>query len=266
MPGPLIKFTPPDAANIASKFPEPLRKAGGAALQGLFDLVGADDPMTGLYPTPAISIYKDAAGIPSKALRAAGTKEFLESAMDPLRKLMNQDLPAAAQTFANKYPRIAAHLRINDDYLKSKFSVPEHPIQKPMNVSIGILSSNPLFDLTHEATHGAQALGGGPDVPRLWKAYYDRFVKPLMPENPADLHGPKLKQVNSVYGANPTEWSANWAAQKMDPAGAAFWREQGTIPENMTRPPGNSIQQLRQLLGPEQGGPSNAQWPKKTYK
>lgn len=69
MPGPAIKFTPPDAANLASHLPEPLRKAGGMALQGLMDVFGADDPMSGVYPTPLVA-HGGPSNIP--ALKAAG--------------------------------------------------------------------------------------------------------------------------------------------------------------------------------------------------
>lgn len=50
MPGPVIKFPRIDAANVASKLPEPLRKPAGMTLQAILDLVGAEDPMSGAYP------------------------------------------------------------------------------------------------------------------------------------------------------------------------------------------------------------------------
>ena len=42
MPGPIIKTRPIDAANLASKLPEPLQQPGGMGLQLLMDAIGAE--------------------------------------------------------------------------------------------------------------------------------------------------------------------------------------------------------------------------------
>ena len=60
---PRYKFKPFDAAAVASRFPEPLRKPGGMALQALSDLFGAEDP-TSIIPTPALGMA--AARFPAK--------------------------------------------------------------------------------------------------------------------------------------------------------------------------------------------------------
>ena len=44
MPRPVVKFPKIDAANVASKLPEPLRQPAGAALRALLDFFGAEDP------------------------------------------------------------------------------------------------------------------------------------------------------------------------------------------------------------------------------
>ncbi len=43
-----------DAANVASKLPEPMRKPGGMALQALLDLTGADDPASQIMGVGAV--------------------------------------------------------------------------------------------------------------------------------------------------------------------------------------------------------------------
>jgi len=44
MPGPIIQKPSWDPAAVASHLPRPFQWAGGAALQGLKDLSGGDDP------------------------------------------------------------------------------------------------------------------------------------------------------------------------------------------------------------------------------
>ena len=59
MPGPILKPTKFDAANTASKLPEPLRKPAGMALQGLVDIFGGDSTdVSSLAPTPLAGAMK----------------------------------------------------------------------------------------------------------------------------------------------------------------------------------------------------------------
>lgn len=170
---PQIKFNPPDVANLASKLPRPLQYPVGAALGGLMSVFGGNDPQS-IMPGPSgieapmISIYKDAAGIPSAALREGGTQEFLKSAGE----LGSEGLQNAAQIFAERYPRVAAHMRIDPSIqatsaYRAATHVPPFEPEAPIKVSlsnVGLHSadtvpSSAVDTMFHEGTHVAQALG-----------------------------------------------------------------------------------------------------------
>ena len=171
MPGPVIKFSPPDAANLASRLPGPLRKPAGGLLQVLFDRIGADDPMGGVYP-PLVSMFRD----------VNARKEATEAFRNVLSSLP-QNLRAAAGVFADRYPRIAAHTRIvpagpAGETSMSMTSWPVtgtaknvyYPNGVPMPIRLHPLGrarhehpewglENATEDLFHEGTHVAQRLG-----------------------------------------------------------------------------------------------------------
>lgn len=166
MPGPLIRYKPLDAALIASKFPGPLQKPGGFAIQMLMDAVGADDPMAGAYP-PLVSIYKTAAGVPSRALREAGMKAYQASA-----EKLGPVISRAAQVFASKWPRVAAHtrLRVNPDLtpmVRAKTNTPVGVVTEPVEVEFSELGralagrepKEAAELISHEGAHVAQSLG-----------------------------------------------------------------------------------------------------------
>ena len=176
MPGPIVKKS--DAFHT-----------GNGLIDKLMDYV-TDDPFGGLSPAPLISIYKDLAGVPSKALREKGTMAFLQSALDrantafrnpdvvPWQAEHSTDLPLmrSAEEFAAKYPRVAAHMRINPQTgdgvsnisgrYAANIQTPTGRVGKPMTVTY---SESGLKDavnpdrardiIAHEGTHAAQALG-----------------------------------------------------------------------------------------------------------
>lgn len=117
-----------------------------------------------------ISIYKN------KAAREAATEAFKASANQlqfPIR------IADAADWFASKYPRVAAHMRINPEVLSGQSShtpsggfaaniqTPPGKVTEPMTVNFsrrGLdaldLDPDAAFDMmAHEGTHAAQALG-----------------------------------------------------------------------------------------------------------
>lgn len=181
MPGPVVKVHKLDTANIASRLPEPLRKPSGIALELLSRLVGADDPTNIMQVGgPLISIYKNAAGVPDKAIRAKATQEFLESARRFVTEVpgrATRNISEAAEWLATKYPRVAAHTRITEGFIDparnpnainfgAQIHTPPYIVNYPMKIEFsklgGILSDNPdkaREMLAHEATHAAQALG-----------------------------------------------------------------------------------------------------------
>src|SRR3990167_5239089 len=128
---PIINWSPPDIANMASRLPDPLQRPGGFIGRLLSDMVGADDPMSALYPTSLVSIYKNVAGVPSAALRQQGTKDFIRSFVEMDMKGQSDEgldnLFSAVDWLAKKYPRVAAHMRMN----------PEIPDEMPSYYSSG---------------------------------------------------------------------------------------------------------------------------------
>lgn len=201
MPTYIPKPPRPDLANLASKLPEPFRKAGGA-IGGLLDYAfPEDDPLGGLSPTPMVSIYKDAAGIPSKALRELGTSEFVESA----KRLGSDSFDQAAGWFSSRYPRVAAHMRMKPEpptgALEETAAAIEVPTfgrpKAPMDVGLtqlgrAMVDVDPAYGrdyLAHEGTHAAQALGNSHFAPLYnnAKEAFGYYRNPL--EKGANLRG-----------------------------------------------------------------------------
>ena len=220
MPITPISNAPFDPANTASKLPEPLQKPGGVLLSLLSQLGGGDDPASGIMGSaaPEISIFKDAAGVPDKVLRQEGTQRFLQSAKDSAIKGMSD----AADLFAEKYPRIAAHMNIDtkEDWMPgmAQTKSPYGKITKPVNVQFATEQPFPLNVLAHEATHVAQDLGNSDSL-----KLYDLVNQ----HNRIGMH------------RNPFEKTARYAGTKME--------EMGNDGDWTIRPP-NAIKELRQFV------------------
>lgn len=181
---PKVQFHQTDPANFASKLPEKLQWPVGAALGGLKSVFGGDDPSGSVMQTaapaaPLISIYKDANGVPSAALRKLGTQDFLRSVED----FGNSAVTEAGNWFNQNYPRVAAHMRLSPaDSALNMSTVASHPntlgwagtgfdeVKNPLEVGItklgtGIIeaAANPVNRamglFAHEGTHVAQSLG-----------------------------------------------------------------------------------------------------------
>jgi hypothetical protein len=141
------------------------------------ELVGAAAPvLKGLgMAAPLISIFKDAEGVPSSALRQASTQTFKDMAASlPYR------MRGAAEQFAQDYPRVAAHMRpeyglppsesskaaayINTppgkvlEPMKTGFThIGRHFSENPTDYETGLNEARKM--MYHEGTHAAQALG-----------------------------------------------------------------------------------------------------------
>lgn len=178
MPGPLIKLQPFDAANIASRFPEPLRKPGGMAIQAILDLVGADDPMGGTYPaqmpaSPLITRFITGGQV-NKPLREAYTQRFIDSA----RQMFGGKDLEYAENLAKNYPRTVAHARLGK--LDPRTAPPNTAGQTRIGVGEQISGADPgrgripllinpveaakdwtsvPLTVSHELGHVAQSLG-----------------------------------------------------------------------------------------------------------
>lgn len=220
MPGIPKTQHPLDPANTASKLPDKLRKPGGMALQVLADLMGADDPMSGIYPSvPLVSVFKNAAGVPDKLLRQRGTMDFLRSAKDTAI----EGIDTAAELFAEKYPRVAAHMRLRPDESMAmpgmaETKSPYGRVTEPIDVALAKDQPYPLNLLTHEGTHVAQSLGN---------------------KNALKLYDLANEHKNIGYPRNPFEKTANWAGQQAE-----------ALPRYMDPPyqrPPNAIKALKSL-------------------
>jgi hypothetical protein len=122
---------------------------------------GNDDPIpAGVMPTPLISIYRDIAA------RQAATEAFRQSA----GRVGLPNLELAANTFADKYPRVAAHIQIHPELapgVVAAVGIPRWGVRKPLNMQVGaqgleIFDDSPqgaMNAMFHEGTHTAQALG-----------------------------------------------------------------------------------------------------------
>lgn len=145
-------------------------------------------PMAGAALVPyLISIYK------TKAARQAGTKLFVDRALDS----GSEALASAAQWFAERYPRVAAHMNLvpkpipnyvsplSGEPVAAHIRTPKGKVERPLDVEItqsGFDRMTPtsgntyqrqkaeaLNTLGHEGTHAAQALGNS-DFNSLYNA------------------------------------------------------------------------------------------------
>lgn len=162
---PIIPAPPKfDVANAASKLPEPLQKPVATAGSFLLDMLGANDPQSQILGTmnpmeaPLVSLYKD------RAARELATQEFLNTAKSHVQPIQD-----AANWLAQRYPRVAAHMRINPEITNAKNLAavnmpPPSGMSEPLVLSysekgIARPASNIRATMAHEATHVAQALG-----------------------------------------------------------------------------------------------------------
>lgn len=211
-----------DIPNLASKLPSPLQKPVGFALEGLKQALGGDDPSSIMQVgAPMVSIYKDAAGVPSAVLRAEGTKNFLQSAKDTAIN----GIDTAAELFAEKYPRIAAHMHLkrSENYglpMMAQAHSPYGKVAAPINISMSPEQPYPLNVLTHEGTHVAQSLGNSDAL-----ALYD-FAN---------------EHKDLGYPRNPFEHTADYAGELAE-ATPYINRP------NMNRRPPNAIKALKSLM------------------
>jgi hypothetical protein len=192
MPRPVMPKFDIDAANIASKLPEPLRKPAGTLLEALLQVTGAEDPnnvMQSIPAGPLVSFYKDAAGVPSKALRELGTTRSVAISKANAEKLGAPAIGDAFEEFAQKYPRIAAHFKVRPEITPRNVvgSVNTDALRylNPSDPSLGIntipldvgqagidaINEAPILAknlIAHEGTHVAQRLGAGDDYGKLY--------------------------------------------------------------------------------------------------
>jgi hypothetical protein len=196
MPGPVVQFpwTAPPLDPLAKEVvqrqtnwegpgPHPEDDWLGTITQGMLGAVGLGDPnsranlggqlATGVLGLggPLISAYKDATDTPSAMLRAKmGTQGFLDSAQAFSDKHLATPVLEAAQAFAKRYPRVAAHLRldpnvINEDHYAHiltadvpKWRMPVTFTQRGLDQAINE-PGQAINTIFHEGVHGAQNLG-----------------------------------------------------------------------------------------------------------
>jgi hypothetical protein len=146
----------------------------GAALANAAPLVGPALKGLGMA-APLVTIFKNAEGVPSQAMRESSTGVFREMA-----RVLPHRMRAAALQFAEDYPRIAAHMRpeyglppVDAPRASAYVATPAGKVTEPMKTGfthIGRYYSETPQDyeqglkaaremMYHEGTHAAQALG-----------------------------------------------------------------------------------------------------------
>jgi hypothetical protein len=136
------------------------------AVRAVARWLGLDTPqgqaLSAAMPTPLVSIYKNAAE------RAVGTTAFQDSA-----RALGSTIGTAADWLAERYPRIAAHMRVDPELapaasnFHASVATPYGRVTEPLSMSFSPKGSTlaeaseararELFG--HEATHVAQSLG-----------------------------------------------------------------------------------------------------------
>lgn len=140
--------------------------------------LGLDDPNTGISDMMSpMNAGASAATLPlqalitifkNKAAREVATKEFLESA----QRMGMPNLDVAANSFADRYPRVAAHMRMTPEIAPggstlADVNIPAYGVRKPVPMRLGNSGIDKIDNsvaqatetLFHEGTHVAQALG-----------------------------------------------------------------------------------------------------------
>lgn len=169
MPGPVIKNPIPSWADSSqnSVFDSPIMNG----LRSAGHWLGLDDPnsqviQVGLPASPLISIYNNAAD------RAVGTNAFKAAA-----RALHPAVGDAADWFAAKWPRVAAHIlpeHIPEEAVAAAgdtgiaaLSTPYTKVTEPMPLiftqhGLDLVAQSPANArnfIAHEGVHGAQALG-----------------------------------------------------------------------------------------------------------
>jgi len=146
----------------------------GAALANAAPLVGPALKGLGMA-APLVTIFKNAEGVPSTAMRESSTGVFREMA-----RVLPHRMRAAALQFAEDYPRIAAHMRPEyglppadaprasayvatpagkvTEPMKTGFThIGRYYSETPQDYEVGLRAARDM--MYHEGTHAAQALG-----------------------------------------------------------------------------------------------------------
>jgi len=170
------------------RYEEDLRRHG-MRVPTFDDVSGISGPMAGV--TKFVK-----AGIPQVAERMGSTQQFLNA-----MKGLGSKASDAAELFAQRYPRIAAHISPYK-YMGHKSTLGITDINPSKITKVGFNINNPEIESTllHEGTHVAQKLGN-PKLPELY-GHVTRGMesKGLSPE--------------MAYKLNPFERSARRVAER----------------------------------------------------
>lgn len=160
--------------------------------------LGAMEPhdYEGLMPMAGTTRFL-ASGVPDVAARVAATNKFIEA-----MKGLGPKAEEAATLFAERYPRVAAHMRpVGQKMMRGLRGVAD--VDKPLDQQVRVrLSTTPRAvediesTLLHEGTHVAQRLGN----PKTYDMYaaYNRALSPSIGENAAYLTNPFERSANTV--------------------------------------------------------------------
>ncbi len=189
------------------------------------DMMGATEvgPMSPLT-VPLITIYKNAIA------RAKATEAFKLAAAK-----LGTNVSQAAEGFARRWPRVAAHMNLKKDNTLDLFrrgpmatsDIPHGVVREPIDVTFtrrGLKSANSdlneaVATLVHEGTHVAQALGDrgtgrqyalanravGYEINPYERGAERAALRALDPDNPAYKHIPTLREMQEVVDYVPRD-------------------------------------------------------------
>jgi hypothetical protein len=228
---------------------KPIYESEPLAQGNVFDAIGgggtadmlADPGNIGTGPADAVTMFA------TPAARKVATEKFLQSA----KNLNIPNMEAAADTFASKYPRVAAHMNISPEvgnpHATAELSIPMIGVQpeKPLAVQLSDYGRNAadtsleaaIDMMFHEGTHAAQALGNN----RMGPLY----------GNASHLTG---------YTNNPFEVNARRAGDLATGKEVGPYRNVIDQLKDVVNPPKGPIDRFREWLsGPILEPPSNQQ-------
>lgn len=203
-PNPIAEWLKPENDSVME---HPLKRGLRSVVNTGQSILGLDDPnapFTGMMNPMETLAKAPLAGLitlfKNKAARLAATDAFKQSGA----KLGLPNLDVAINTFADKYPRVAAHMRVSDKPPSTpgalaEVAIPSAGVYRPINMMVGAegvdrmdnSAAEAMNAVFHEGTHVAQGLG-------------NRRFGPLY-RNATELVG---------YGPNPWEINARRAGHK----------------------------------------------------
>lgn len=190
------EWTDESPSVLESPMERGLRSAAKTLGLGEMDPGDVVNPITTGPVAPLVSIFKN------KAAREEATKRFIDEAYK-----LNPKVGEAAEWVASKYPRVAAHTKVQPEPVTGTFGAQIYtgwPGRMPIEFTHAGLSMKPDHvrgSLMHEVTHGAQKKAD----PKYFNRLYDKVDEAFgYIRNPYEV-GARLRQhqAEAMAGGKP---------------------------------------------------------------